>query len=300
MTVKLWQKVDTTGQEVPVGRDGHSGTYIGNGRFVIFGGQGFPEPNKKLGKESESLKAQTYCKRDVYNDIWVFDCNTLHWSPIYPDGLDFPMGRRGHSAIYIPPTNPFLSSSHDHTNGGGRKDDESTNISSSSYSMSVTSSVAPSASDKSQPQHHDHPHDHPNQSATHSHNRREASPPVTPLPGNSLVIFGGAGIELSKYTEQVYNDLWVYSFDTNMWCKHETRGIEPHATCQHRVAVAGDNMMIIGGILGTSATSAISSVASTVGSMGRSSTPSSAEGILQNDCDVQVTLHNLFPCLFHV
>ena len=68
---------------------------------MIFGGQGFPEPNLKLGKGAIANRIKTYNKREVYNDLFQLDCDTLQWESIYPDGLLSPMGRRGHSSIFI-------------------------------------------------------------------------------------------------------------------------------------------------------------------------------------------------------
>jgi hypothetical protein len=251
---KEWSRIDIPPNECPSVRDGHSGTYIGNGKYVIFGGQGFSEPNKKLGRESEQMKAQTHCKRDVFNDLWEFDCNTLKWTPLYPDGLSFPMGRRGHSAIYIPkntlareeeermkwrnsqkrhPANHH----HHHSNNSTHGHDEQ---SQSSYDgTSMASSVANnsrSPSMSSPPRHH----------LRHGQDAHS----FEPIPEHSLVIFGGAGIELSKYTEQLYNDVWVYSFELNTWRKHETRGLDPRPTTNHRVIRNGEYMLIIGGIIG--------------------------------------------------
>ncbi|RYG69081.1 hypothetical protein EON64_03635, partial [archaeon] len=98
-----WSRFEVAGDSPP-SRDGLSGTYIGEGKFVLFGGQGFAERNVKLGREAESLRTQTHSKRDVLNDLWLLDCEAATWTPIYPDGLQFPMGRRGHSCTYLAPS----------------------------------------------------------------------------------------------------------------------------------------------------------------------------------------------------
>lgn len=261
---KLWHKIDISPQDSPTMRDGHSGAYIGEGKFVIFGGQGFSEPNKKLGRESDQLKAQTHCKRDVFNDLWVFDCNSLKWTPIYPDGLSFPMGRRGHSVVYIPKNTiareederkKLHKLQHNRHHPGGN--DEGSVASYSTYGTSVGASSATS-SHRSAVKNADADHPSTSNAAVaaagnaymRSHHHKPAPHVFEPLPENSLVVFGGAGIELSKYTEQLYNDVWVYSFESNTWHRHETRGLEPHPTVNHRVVRNGENMIVVGGIVG--------------------------------------------------
>ena len=264
LKTKLWSKIDTsTSEPNPNGRDGQAGAYIGNGKFVIFGGQGFPEPNQKLGKESDQMKTQTYWKREVFNDLWVFDCNTLKWSPIYPDGLSFPMGRRGASAIYVKYLNNMTGESFQLSKRRNSKQvspppaahDDTTADSLSHLSQSVHS-------------HKQLQHSQSNVlSAPHSVSSRSQQPrqgssnfsssPTTskateqPFLENCLVVYGGAGIELSKYTEQIYNDLWVFFFDRNIWVRYETGGIDPLPCTDHRVHKVGDLMYVLGGIADT-------------------------------------------------
>jgi hypothetical protein len=205
MNKKIWSKVSVVG-EPPSSRDGQSGTYIGEGKFVIFGGQGFAEPNKKLGRESDGMKTQTHWKRDVLNDLWLFDCEASKWTPIYPNGLSFPMGRRGHTAIYV---NTVFGS---HSLLNGNEDS------------------------------HNHHGDFNHKSSLNS-SKFESS-----VPENTLLVYGGAGIELSKYTEQLYNDVWLYSFEANTWRRYETKGIEPTPVTNHKAERIGDNMIVVGGI----------------------------------------------------
>lgn len=236
-----WSRVDVIGDS-PTSREGHSGSYIGNGKFVLFGGQGFAEPNKKLGRESDGMKTQTHWKRDVFNDLWQFDCETLKWTPIYPNGLSFPMGRRGHTSIYVDKIFGAQES-----NGNDDQHDAmsmatsamhsiapsgASSVSASHATQSVYTSVHSNAKSAGGPNHHAHSH----------HDTAEA------VPENSLVVFGGAGIELSKYTEQLYNDVWLYSFDSNLWTRYESRGIEPPPIAEHKVVKLGDLMIVVGGI----------------------------------------------------
>lgn len=231
LTAMLWSRVEVVtgeGQSQPPSRDGHSVAWIGDGRFVLFGGQGFAEKNSKLGKEVDNLRTQTHCKRDVLNDLWVFDCRRLAWQAIYPDGLLFPMGRRGHCCLY-------LSSQHD---------------------------AAPAADQMETMSHHTFQSKHSRRSQ-----RNAAMAPPLPLPVTSslgdsvLLVFGGAGIELSKFTEQLYNDLWAYSFETNLWSRPETHGESPPGLSDHRAVRQGEHMIVVGGLCSHSSISSASSTA---------------------------------------
>ena len=238
-TDKSWDSVKCTG-EPPRCRDGHSSTYIGDGKFIIFGGQGFPEPNLKLGRESEAMKTKTYLKREVYNDIMLFNCNTLEWSPVYPDGLSIPMGRRAHSAIYMKPT-PIYMAKH-HSSYDPQADNTATSLSASmsSYSTYQSSQQGDTAQSNFSGA-------GVGQASTVSDSRRLQAVEAG-IQGNSLLVFGGVGIELSKYTEQLYNELWSFSFEANQWSRPQTRGIEPRAVYDHRTELQGDMMIVVGGI----------------------------------------------------
>lgn len=201
---------------------------LGQGKFVIFGGQGFPAPNNKLGK-GESSRVQTYYKREVYNDLFQFDCETCTWTPIYPNGLNSPMGRRGHSAIYInryhhgvqstpspvavaPPIGPG-NTLHGHSTNSVNS------TSSQSHANSVNSSLAT----------HGVANGVKSPAQRTNRDTQTAAIDASVIPPNSLLVFGGSGIELSKYTEQIYNDVWVFCLDTNSWSRHEASkaGVDP-------------------------------------------------------------------------
>lgn len=242
LTNKIWSKPISQG-DLPFGRDGQSGSYIGDGKFVIFGGQGFSEPNQKLGRESDSMKTKTYWKKEVFNDIWLYDCEANKWTPIYPDGLSFPMGRRGHSSIYLGKgfhNNTTLDS---RNSSRGRGNNPQTHIEDDQtlHSARTHDTFAKSLSSVTQ-QHNG------NSFAKIKSDHHQIQTSL--IPENSLVIFGGAGIELSKYTEQLYNDIWVFSFDKNTWSRCETKGIEPPGTTEHQVYRNGDTMIVFGGITG--------------------------------------------------
>eukprot|EP01039_Chlorochromonas_danica_P004321 gene4321-4742_t len=240
LTTMLWSRVEVLAgdgqaqaQAQPPSRDGHSIAWIGDGRFVLFGGQGFAEKNSKLGKEVDNLRTQTHCKRDVLNDLWVFDCRRLAWQAIYPDGLLFPMGRRGHCCLY-------LSSQHD---------------------AAAAAAAAAAVTDQMETlSHHTH---HSRHSRRSQRNTAMAAPlplpvtssPASPLGDSVLLVFGGAGIELSKFTEQLYNDLWAYSFETNQWTRPDTHGESPPGLSDHRAVRQGEHMIVVGGLCSHSSSS---------------------------------------------
>ena len=62
-------------------------------------------------------------------------------------------------------------------------------------------------------------------------------------------------MEVSKYIEAVYNDVWVFNFDSGRWNKTKCRGVEPKPLFDHRVVRVGHLMLVIG-ITATNARSA--------------------------------------------
>eukprot|EP01038_Epipyxis_sp_PR26KG_P009655 gene9655-12997_t len=256
---KCWKKMVCTG-EPPSPRDGHTATYIGGSKFIIFGGQGFPYPNNKLDRAPENFKIRTYLVRELYNDLYQFDCDTLAWSPIHPDGLNFPMGRRGHTAVYIPP-------------GGAH------------WTFPSTEQTTPLSSPLKNTQRHKSSSSSPFVSTPHSRSKalppilsphKNSKQPITVSP-NSLIVFGGSGIELSKYTELIYNDLWSFSFDSLCWTRLESGGIEPKCVFNHGMERIGDALVVIGGI-------------STISKM---NTDFSSPGSSNNDSTSDIMLYDL-------
>lgn len=130
------------------------------------------------------------------------------------------MGRRGHSAIYINRSSQSSSQNPPQTGNSALKYGlqsvngvSSVNSASSGTTnkWSVNSSVPGGAN------------------GGRSTRRQTAGLDMNVIPPNSLLVFGGSGIELSKYTEQIYNDVWVFCLDTNCWSRHEfaKTGVEP-------------------------------------------------------------------------
>ena len=126
------------------------------------------------------------------------------------------MGRRGHSAIYInraPPSQNPPSTGNNALKYGQQSIAGVNSVNSSSSAVSNKWSVNSSVSAAS----------------AKSTRRQTAGLDMNTIPPNSLLVFGGSGIELSKYTEQIYNDVWVFCLDTNCWSRHEfaKTGVEP-------------------------------------------------------------------------
>ena len=76
-----------------------------------------------------------------------------------------------------------------------------------------------------------------------------------PIPENSVIVFGGSGMEVSKYIEAVYNDIWVFNLDSGRWNKTVCRGVEVKPLFEHRCVRVGHLMIVIGGITATNAKS---------------------------------------------
>jgi hypothetical protein len=74
---------------------------------------------------------------------------------------------------------------------------------------------------------------------------------------HSLIMFGGAGFEIGKYSEQLYNDLWVYSVPLNKWERVFPQGEIPRGCYNHRAELVGEYMVVVGGILSPSPRSSI-------------------------------------------
>ncbi len=229
----LWNTVQTKGNnsDKPSKRDGHSTTEIGDGKILLFGGQGEPSPNEKSERTLDVVKTKTWCIRDLQNDLYEFDCKTDTWKMLCPEG-GVPLCRRGHSAIYLPkgayatpqvPIGHLHHTAHSHTHT------------------------------------HNHSHAHTHASSSPKKGKgasEEVVEEYLPIPDNSLVVFGGSGMEVSKYIEAVYNDVWVYNLDTGRWNKTRCRGIEPKPLFDHRCVRVGHLMLVIGGITGTNAKAA--------------------------------------------
>ena len=218
----LWELAPNKGHDNPPSRDGQSCTLIEGGSFLMFGGQGTPSQNEKSERNFDPVRTKTFLVRDLYNDLFKYDCKQEKWTMLCPEG-GVPLCRRGHSAIYVPANSLFSSTStlpsHHTSNqggggGGGRSPD--------SFKKS-----------KSPP--------------------KKTSSEYPPVPGNSLVVFGGSGMEVSKYIEAVYSDVWVYNIDLDRWAKQRTRGADPKPLFEHRSERVGDIMVVVGGITSTNA-----------------------------------------------
>lgn len=207
----LWQLVVNKGHDNPPCRDGHSCTLIEGGCFLLFGGQNAPTHNDKSERNTDIVRSKTYLIRDLFNDLYKFDCEQEMWTMMCPEG-GVPLCRRGHSAVYVP-------------------------------AGTYTTLVSPPHGD----------HNHSPKKKTPSKKGLEEDNPFSPIPENSLVVFGGAGMEVSKYIEAVYNDIWVYNISIDRWSRRRTRGIDPKPLFNHRAERVGELMVVVGGITSTNA-----------------------------------------------
>ena len=179
-----WIPVICTG-EIPTGRDGHTASYTGSGKFLLFGGQGIPTANlkaHKTGGEGGTSKIKTMLAREVFNDVHEFNCVTGVWTPLFPHGTP-PISRRLHSANFVNYSDDTIGvrlpaaislGPTKHHNNNKQETNKRGSIDKRQSSIEYT--------------HHSKP--------TTAHNNNIG------IPDKSLVIYGGCGIEPSKKTEQ--------------------------------------------------------------------------------------------------
>lgn len=212
--IKLnWSLIECKG-DIPPARDGHTVTYVGKGRFILFGGQGVPYENDKSEKVTDTIAVKTYLVRELYNSMYQFDVDTETWLRFEEDGTT-PMGRRGHTMNFFPPMSKkskLHASQHDN------------------HSLSNTSQ---------------------DQGSTHSsrYRKQKVNEDIS-IPDNSLILYGGSGIESSRYTEYYFNDVWVFNMKSKTWIRQRTKGFKPRALFDHRAEIVGDYLVVVGGLTG--------------------------------------------------
>ena len=238
-----WIPVICTG-EIPTGRDGHTASYTGSGKFLLFGGQGIPTANlkaHKTGGEGGTSKIKTMLAREVFNDVHEFNCVTGVWTPLFPHGTP-PISRRLHSANFVNYTDdaigvrpPAVVTHGPSSTKHGTKQESTKRGSFEQLHTSARHSV-------------DYPH-HSKPTTAHNNNN------TIGIPDKSLVIYGGCGIEPSKKTEQVFNDLWIFATEKKEgkgeWISITTRGAVPRPQSGHRSELVGETMVVVGGIPAT-------------------------------------------------
>ena len=209
-----WKVMEPKG-DVPPARDGHTVTYVGKGRFLLFGGQGVPYENDKSEKITDTVAVKTYLVRELYNSMYQLDIEAEHWTRFEEDGTT-PMGRRGHTMNFLPPLSKKAKLALQNDN----------------HSLSNSSQ--------------DHGSTHSNSRYKKHHHHHED----LTIPDNSLILYGGSGIESSRYTEYYFNDLWVFNLKSKSWTRQRTKGFKPRALFDHRAEIVGDYLVIVGGLTG--------------------------------------------------
>ena len=210
--------------DTPVERDGHTVTYIGNGKFVVYGGQGKPYENEKSEKLIDRVSIKTWYIRELYNSMYILDANdpTIGiWTRCSEDGVA-PMPRRGHTMTY------FSTSLLNYSNKSGHTGEENHNV---STQMSRTTQQT---------------------SKTKKSILSKERSPGTLIGNRSLILYGGAGMEPSKYTELIFNDFWSYPAEGGQWTRLQINGAVPHPLFDHRAELVDDTLVIVGGIVGSS------------------------------------------------
>lgn len=225
-----WMPITASG-DIPTARDGHTATFIGGGKFLLFGGQGVPTVNlkaHKAGGEGGASKIKTMLAREVFNDVHEFNCATMTWTPLFPHGTP-PISRRLHSANFINYDDVTMTGALAVRNGiaaasaGGQ------------HRRGMNNAI---------------PSKHTGGSKPNTGNAAQQG-----IPDKSLVIYGGCGIEPSKKTEQVFNDLWVFAMERKEgkgeWVNLTTRGAVPRPQSGHKSELIGETLVVVGGIPAT-------------------------------------------------
>jgi hypothetical protein len=222
LMTNMWSIYPCKG-DTPVERDGHTVTYIGNGKFVVYGGQGKPYENEKSEKLIDRVSIKTWYIRELYNSMYILDANEPAigvWTRCSEDGVA-PMPRRGHTMTY------YASSLLNYYNKSGYTEEDCHNI---SGTMSRTTQ-------------------HTSKSRKGILSKEKQ--PGTVLANRSLILYGGAGMEPSKYTELIFNDFWSYPADGGQWTRLQINGAVPHPLFDHRAELVDDTLVIVGGIVGS-------------------------------------------------
>lgn len=208
-----WTVMEAKG-DIPPARDGHTVTYVGKGKFILFGGQGVPYENEKSEKITETLAVKTYLVRELYNSMYQLDIDNEHWTRFEEDGTT-PMGRRGHTMNFLPPMSKKAKIAAQNDN----------------YSLSSSQDYGSTNSNSRYKKHHHHHED-------------------LTIPDYSIILYGGSGIESSRYTEYYFNDLWVFNLKVKSWTRQRTKGFKPRALFDHRSEIVGDYLVVVGGLTG--------------------------------------------------
>lgn len=232
---KAWSLCPCKG-DIPTPRDGHTVTYVGRGKFILFGGQGKPYENDKSEKFTDTVAIKTYLVRELYNSMYQLDVDAEGgptWTRFEEDGAG-PMGRRGHTINYKAWSGSM----------GGKNGRMSMDASITGSSSSLASSYGEGGTGDN--------------GGGMARSSRERSPGSrgsrvkviqnNEIPPRSLILFGGSGIESSKYTEVLFNDLWVYNIDKRHWSRHYPTGTTPKPMFDHRAELVGENLIIVGGL----------------------------------------------------
>lgn len=86
---------------VPSNRSGHTFTTDPEGKIWLFGGQAGAKDKVDLRKEAAtSLRIRMLERRNVFNDVWIFDPAAERWQEEPIPGMS-PSPRRGHTATLV-------------------------------------------------------------------------------------------------------------------------------------------------------------------------------------------------------
>mmetsp|Transcript_26284 Transcript_26284/g.38966 ORF Transcript_26284/g.38966 Transcript_26284/m.38966 type:complete len:688 (+) Transcript_26284:108-2171(+) len=95
-----WEAIEIEGSEIPPPRDGHSFTKVSPTKFIVFGGQGNLLDSGVCERGTENGKVKYLSMRQLYDDMYEFDCETRRWT-FMPRRKVRPLARRGHCMKYV-------------------------------------------------------------------------------------------------------------------------------------------------------------------------------------------------------
>jgi N-acetylneuraminic acid mutarotase len=101
-----WQEVVCTSVqigEIPSARDGHTMVKISETKVIIYAGQGGLFDSGKCERATEHGKVKYMSMRKLFDDMFELDVSTLQWTS-KPRRKVRPLGRRGHTMIYLKPS----------------------------------------------------------------------------------------------------------------------------------------------------------------------------------------------------
>ena len=101
----VWHEVVcSSGQisDIPIARDGHTMVKVSETKLIIYAGQGGLFDSGKCERATEHGKVKYLSMRKLIDDMFELDVTTCKWT-CKPRRKIRPLGRRGHTMVYLKP-----------------------------------------------------------------------------------------------------------------------------------------------------------------------------------------------------